>query len=216
MAEFTTFEASSLSQNEAYRLMTGGIAPRPIAWVTTLNNDGFVNAAPFSSFNYMGHTPPALAVSIATRNGVLKDTAANILDTREFVVNMPNVDTLDLMHATSAEYPAEISETALHNIDLLKSTIVKPPRIASTLVQFECKLDNAIAFGPGVHTLFLGEVVAIHVSNSIFDGRYLDIAGMKPVMRIGGPFYATLGEILRREPVFSVAPTDDLNNEVRK
>lgn len=216
MAAFTTFETSSLSPNEAYRLMTGGIAPRPIAWVTTVNKDGFVNAAPFSSFNYMGHTPPALAVSIATRNGVLKDTAANILETGEFVVNMPNIDTLDLMHATSAEYDPETSETALHQIDLLDSKIVKPPRIASTLVQFECKLDNAIAFGPGVHTLFLGEVVAIHISDSIFNGRYVDIAAMKPVMRVGGPFYATLGEILQREPVFTIASTDDLNNEVRK
>ncbi len=101
MTSFTTFDPLSLPSDDSYRLMTNCIVPRPIAWITTVNEAGVVNAAPFSSFNYMGHTPPILAVSIATRKGVLKDTARNINRSREFVVNIPNEDTLHAMHATS-------------------------------------------------------------------------------------------------------------------
>ena len=88
MGDFITIDAAGLSTPEAYRLICGCVTPRPVAWITTRSAAGRVNAAPFSSYNYVAHSPPMLAVNIGSRNGQLKDTARNMQDTREFVVNV--------------------------------------------------------------------------------------------------------------------------------
>ena len=198
MAGHVTLDASLLDTEAAYSLLIGCVVPRPIAWITTVNAAGKVNAAPFSSFNYVAHSPPMLAVNIGTRAGGLKDTARNIVDTREFVVNVATEATLEVMHKSSADYPPEVSETEALSIALAPSRFVKPPRIAASPIQMECRLERSITLGRGLNTLYIGEIVAFHLSPEIFDGRRVDSAKMRPVARLGGPYYAALGEIFNR------------------
>lgn len=147
MKDFIRVDGQGLDPADAYRLVVGCVVPRPVAWITTQDRSGRVNAAPFSSYNYVATRPPMLAVNISTLDGDLKDTARNIIETREFVVNVSTEADLEIMHASAAEYPPEISEPEALGIPLLPSHHVKPPRIASTPVQMECRLDQAIELG---------------------------------------------------------------------
>lgn len=195
---FRFIDAAGLDTAEAYRLIIGCVVPRPIAWVTTVDADGCVNAAPFSSYNYVATTPPMLAINIASRDGQEKDTARNIRASGEFVVNVATEATMDLMHACGENYAPGISETDALGIALLPSRLVRPPRIALTPVQMECRLDQVVVLGQGVNTLFIGEVVAFHLSSEVYDGQRVDSARLRPLARLGGPFYAGLGEIFHR------------------
>ncbi|MBO1076841.1 flavin reductase family protein [Roseomonas marmotae] len=198
--QFTFIDGQGLDTAAAYRLIVGCVVPRPIAWVTTVNEDGLVNAAPFSSYNYVATSPPMLAVNIATRagDGAMKDTARNILATGEFVVNVATEATMDAMHDSAEEFPPEVSEVEALGLALLPSRHVRPPRIAATPVQMECRLDQVVKLGRGVNTLYIGEVVAFHLSSQVFDGARVDSTKMRPVARLGGPYYAALGEIIHR------------------
>jgi flavin reductase (DIM6/NTAB) family NADH-FMN oxidoreductase RutF len=205
MTRFVTLPTQDMSTEEAYRLLCGCVTPRPVAWITTQSADGRVNAAPFSSYNYVAHSPPMVAINIGSRAGELKDTARNIRETGEFVVNVATESTLELVHASGADYPPEIGEPEQLGIELVASTIVKPPRILATPVQMECRLEQMLPLGRGLNTLYIGEVVAFHLSDGIFDGRYVDTVAMRPISRLGGPYYAGLGEIFHR-PMLQAPP----------
>ena len=205
MAEFVTVDASSLDTTAAYRLMIGCVTPRPIAWVTTVNAEGKVNAAPFSSYNYVSHSPPMLAINIGLREGRLKDTARNIVATGEFVVNVVTEANMELMHASSAEYAPDESEIDALGIGLLPGAKVRVPRIAVAPIQMECRLERAIELGRRLNSLYIGEVLAFHLSCEFYDGRQVDSARMRPIGRLGGPYYAALGEIFMR-PVLQKPP----------
>ena len=127
---YTCIDGDQLDTETAYRLVVGCVVPRPVAWITTVDEHGRVNAAPFSSYNYVATSPPMLAVNIALRasTGDVKDTARNILRSREFVVNVATVDNMDLMHRSAAEYGPEVSEAEVLGIPLLPSRHVQPPR----------------------------------------------------------------------------------------
>lgn len=195
---FTCVDGQDLDSEAAYRLTVGCVVPRPVAWITTMDSEGRVNAAPFSSYNYVATHPPMVAVNIVSRAGADKDTARNIRATGEMVVNVATEHTMELMHRTAAEYPAEVSEAEMLGLELLQSRRVKVPRIAITPVQMECKLEKIVPLGSGVNTLYIAEVVAFHLSDQIYDGRRVDSVGMRPIARLGGPFYASLGEIHQR------------------
>lgn len=197
---FTCVDREALDTETAYRLLVGCVVPRPIAWITTVDASGRVNVAPFSSYNYVATSPPMLAVNIALRagDGAIKDTARNILESREFVVNVATEATMDAMHRSAWEYPPDVSEAEVLGLELLPSRHVRAPRIASSPVQMECRLDQAVTLGRGVNTLYIGEVVAFHLSEAVYDGRRVDAERMRPVARLGGPFYSGLGEIFHR------------------
>ncbi|WP_439589744.1 flavin reductase family protein [Hydrogenophaga sp.] len=196
---YITRPSAGMSSEEAYRLLTGAVVPRPIAWITTVDDEGVVNAAPFSSYNYVAHSPPALAVNIASRaDGSLKDTARNMLRSREFVVNVATVENLDALHASSAAYAAEVSECATLGIPLEPSHFVRVPRIAASPIQMECRLLQSVPLGD-VNTLYIGEVVAFHLSPTVFDGRRIDVRQLQPLARLGGPFYTQVGPVTERQ-----------------
>lgn len=197
---FTCVDRDALDTETAYRLLVGCVVPRPIAWITSVDANGRVNAAPFSSYNYVATSPPMLAVNIARRasDGALKDSAANIMATREFVVNVATEATMEEMHRSAWEYPPEVSEVEILGLPLLPSRHVRAPRIASTPIQMECRLDQAVVLGRGINTLYIGEVIAFHLSSAVFDGRRIDPARLRPLARLGGPFYAQLGEIIEK------------------
>jgi flavin reductase (DIM6/NTAB) family NADH-FMN oxidoreductase RutF len=198
LEDFVFVDGASLDTAAGYRLLIGCVTPRPIAWVTTVSAAGIINVAPFSSYNYVSTSPPMLAFNVAMRSGSIKDTARNILETGEFVVNVATEANIELMHRCGEDFAADVSEAQALGIELLGSRIVSPPRIACSPVQMECRLDQSIVLGRGVNTLFIGEVVAFHLSPSVFDGDRIDSVKMRPVARLGGPYYAGLGEIFHR------------------
>jgi len=198
MDDFIFVDGAGLGTAEAYRLVIGCVVPRPVAWITTMDASGRVNAAPFSSYNYVSTSPPMLAVNIALREGETKDTARNIRDSGEFVVNVATEDNFEVMHACGENYAPKHSETDALGIELLPSRRVRPPRIAMAPVQMECRLDQAVVLGRGINTLFIGEVVAFHLSPRVYDGTRVDSVKLRPIARLGGPFYSGLGEIYHR------------------
>ena len=108
--EFILIDGDGLDTAAAYRLLIGCVVPRPIAWITTVDAQGRVNAAPFSSYNYVATSRPMFAVNIAARADAIKDTARDIRETGEFVVNVATEASMELMHACGAEYARDISE----------------------------------------------------------------------------------------------------------
>jgi len=198
MDDFIYIDAQGIDTATAYRLIVGCVTPRPVAWITTANASGHVNAAPFSSYNYVATSPPMVAVNIATRAGQIKDTARNIRETGEFVVNIATEATMELMHRCGEDFDPHVSEAEALGLELLPSRRVKPPRIAITPVQMECRLDQAVVLGRGVNTLYIGEIVAFHLSPAVYDGKRVDSVALRPVARLGGPFYAALGQIFHR------------------
>ncbi|PZW38955.1 flavin reductase (DIM6/NTAB) family NADH-FMN oxidoreductase RutF [Humitalea rosea] len=199
--DFTYIDCAEIDTATAYRLVVGCVVPRPIAWITTVDARGRVNAAPFSSFNYVATSPPMLAVNIATRagsEGLVKDTARNIRETGEFVVNVATEAMMEAMHLSAQEFPPEISEPEALGLKLLPSRRIAPPRIAGSPVHMECRLDQAVTLGRGINTLYIGEIVAFHLAGTVFDGTRVDSVKLRPIARLGGPFYSALGEIFDR------------------
>lgn len=207
MSSYTEVDAAALDTATAYRLICGIVVPRPIAWITTVGTDGVVNAAPFSSYNYVAHSPPMLAVNIGSRLGVLKDTARNIRETGFFCVNVATEGAMEAMHGCGADYPPEVSEPEALGIALLSGTRGPVPRIAASPIHMECRLDQFVTLGRGLNTLYIGEVLAFHLSREVYDGRHVDSVKLRPLARLGGPYYATLGEIHHR-PALQRPPGD--------
>lgn len=188
-------DASSLDRIATYKLMTGAIVPRPVAWVTTRSVDGIVNAAPYSAYTLISPDPPLLVFHSSRRNGD-KDSARNIRATGEFVVNVADEDLLLQMHNSSAVLPPEMSETTEFGIELAPSVTVTPPRIKASPVCFECKLVQMTDVGNEPHTVIMGQIVHFYVADRVYQNGRIDQAKLRPVARIGGPTYARLGELI--------------------
>ena len=139
------FDLDDVGTQNAYKLLAATVMPRPIAWVVTQDLEGTVNAAPFSFFNVMGSAPPTVALGIlADRERGFKDTARNILDTEEFVVNLVPERLVGAMNVTAVDAPRGVDELALANLATAPSSRVRPPRIAESPVNFECVLTQLI------------------------------------------------------------------------
>ena len=135
-------DPATLPHQEAYKLLTGSVLPRPIAWVSTINKDGVTNLAPFSFF--MGVCAKPLTIAFAPMqkpNNTPKDTLINIRETKEFVVNMVSESLVKRMNQTSADYPFGISEFDQAGLTETKSIIVSPPRVLESPISLECKLQ---------------------------------------------------------------------------
>lgn len=202
--DHASLDAEGMDTATAYRLLCGVVAPRPVAWITTVDAHGVVNAAPFSSYNYVAHSPPMVAVNIGRRGAGLKDTARNIERSGEFVVNVATLATLEPMHQSSAEYPPEHSETEALGLALLPGRWTAVPRIAISPVHLECRLHAQLSLGP-LNTLYIGRVLGFHLDRGVYDGRQVDTVKLQPVARLGGPYYAALGQIFER-PVLQAPP----------
>lgn len=208
MSDFQTLDTHDMDPATAYRLLVGAVVPRPIAWISTVGPAGKVNLAPFSSYNYVATTPPMLAVNIALRagtDGEMKDTARNILETGEFVVNVATLETMEAIRQSAQNFPPEESEVEALNLPTLPSRHVRAPRIALSPVQMECRLDQTVPLGKGINTLYIGEVLAFHFADHVFDGRRIDVAKMNPISRLAGPFFGGLGEMYER-PMLQYTP----------
>ena len=204
--EMHILESRDLTAGEAYALLVGAVVPRPIAWITSIDLNGSVNAAPFSCYTFVCNRPPMLGVNIGRRDGTLKDTAHNVHELGEFVVNVVPEDLAAPMHHSSAEYPAGASEPALLGIELAPSRRVKPPRIAPSPISMECRLHRIVELGEDRSEFIIGEIMVFHVADEVHANGRIDIRKFHPLARLGGPHYARLGEIITMPVVGNPEP----------
>jgi flavin reductase (DIM6/NTAB) family NADH-FMN oxidoreductase RutF len=178
---------------DVYQLLVGIVTPRPIAWVTSLDAEGRVNLAPFSFFNAFGANPPVVVFSPTLRsNSSRKDTLLNVEATGEFVLNAAVESVAEQMNLSSSELPHGQSEIELAGLSTLPSLKVKPPRIAASPVHMECKVLQILPIGNGpiAANLVIGEVLVIHVSESVLDSTgKIDPRQLKTIARLGGDHY---------------------------
>lgn len=190
-------DTANLPPRDLHRLMSSIVVPRPIAWITTLSQAGIVNLAPFSCFTIVSNKPPMLGVNIGRKaTGQRKDTSTNILASREFVVNIGDATQMVAIHESSAEHAPDISEAELLGLGTLASHTVKIPRLADAPVSMECKFHSVTGFGEIGAEFFVGEVTTIHLRDGLYQDNKIDTSNLNPICRIGGPNYATLGEIV--------------------
>jgi flavin reductase (DIM6/NTAB) family NADH-FMN oxidoreductase RutF len=203
MSRHDEIAADSLGASEAYRLMISLVAPRPIAWVSSADQAGRSNLAPFSYFQAVCSHPPTIVLGIGPRaDGQAKDTLANILETREFVINHVSEALAEAMNASAAPYPPGRSEFAALGVEAAPSTLVTPPRVAAAKASLECHLQHAIPLGEHPQggpssTLVVARVVHFHIAEGLLEkdarGRWkgIDPARLAAVGRLGGIAYTT-------------------------
>jgi flavin reductase (DIM6/NTAB) family NADH-FMN oxidoreductase RutF len=184
--------AAAGAQN-VYKLMVGVILPRPIAFVSTVSADGVRNLAPFSFFTAVSANPPVIAFSPMVRgsDSKRKDTLHNIEATREFVVNIVSEDFAGQMNLCSGEYPPEVDEFVVSGLTPLDSDLVRPPRVAESKAQMECRLLEVVhvSVKPLGGSIVLGEVLRFHVADEILDNYRVDPDVLRAIGRMGGPTY---------------------------
>jgi flavin reductase (DIM6/NTAB) family NADH-FMN oxidoreductase RutF len=198
-------EIGRMGRQEKYKLLIGCVVPRPIAWISSISAEGVINVAPFSFFNVACIDPMMISVSVGRKaGGVPKDTARNIRETGEFVVNMVDVYNVDLANQTSADYPSATSEAEAVGLTLVPAKTLKVPRIGESRIHFECKLHQALTFGePAQADFLIGEVLHVQVADELYRDGKIDIETFAPVSRLAGHSYARIGEQFERpRPVY--------------
>jgi flavin reductase (DIM6/NTAB) family NADH-FMN oxidoreductase RutF len=193
--------ASSLGPEALYRLISGVVVPRPIAWVTTLSEAGVVNLAPFSCFTFVSNKPPLLGINIGRKAGRRKDTGANIHALGEFVINIGDSSQMAQIHESSAEHPPEVSEVDVLGLATAACETTRVPRLRDVPVSMECRLERVIAFGDTGAEFVVGEILVFHIREGLLHNGKVDTRALDPVCRIGGPNYATLGKVVTMRPV---------------
>ena len=175
--------------------LQGAVAPRPIAFASTLDENGNPNLSPFSFFNVFSSNPPILIFSPArrVRDNSIKHTLINSKNTKEVVINVVNYDIVQQMSLSSTEYPDGVNEFEKAGLTMLKSDLVKPFRVAESPVQFECKVNEVVALGNegGAGNLVICEVVKIHIDEAVLDENgTIDQHKIDLVARCGGNWYS--------------------------
>ena len=190
-ANFTTLDFADIPGPQAYDILVATIHPRPIALVSSVSAEGHQNLAPFSFFMIGGSNPPSLAFSPTQSAYGPKDTLRNIEETGEFVVNLVHREMAQSMNLTAKVYPHEVSEWGQAGFSALPSVKVGPSRVGESLVQFECRLFRVVAHGdgPGAARYIIGEVLATHLAQDVWDGSNVIDERLRPIARMGGPNY---------------------------
>ncbi len=179
------------------------VVPRPIGWVTSLSPDGLVNLAPFSFFNAVGDSPPIVAFAPQGRkpDRPIKDTLANVAATGEFVCNLATHTLREKMNLTSAHLPAGVDEMRATGLTPAPSRLVRPPRVADSPAQLECRLLQILDLptwdAAERQALVLGQVVGIHIDDSLIKDGRVDIVSVQPIARLGYSLYATVDKSFR-------------------
>jgi flavin reductase (DIM6/NTAB) family NADH-FMN oxidoreductase RutF len=197
-----------LDAETAYRLITGIVVPRPIAWVTSLSGSGVVNLAPFSAFTFVSPKPPMLAISVGRKGGVYKDTAQNILNNEEYVVHIADSSLMNAVHESSTEHPPDVSEVEELRLATLPGERIKVPRLAAAPIAMECRFRQCLEFGETRSRLIVGEVLVFHIRDGLLNNGKIETEALDPIARIAGPRYAKMGEIVTLKPVFQTSKTE--------
>ena len=182
-----------------YKLLTGTIIPRPIGWISTIDEQGVNNLAPFSYFNMVSSDPPCVVFSTRRDNNQNKDTLNNVLSNGQFVVNLVTFDVVEPMNATSEAFAPDVDEFSATNLTPIDAVFVKPKRVKESPIHLECEMmhhyfmDNETGGGA---CLIVGRVEIIHIDDAILmENNRINLDVYKPVARLAGSNYAKLGEI---------------------
>lgn len=179
---------------DLYKLLIGSVVPRPIALVSSLSASGVRNLAPYSFFNAICSNPPCICFATGFRAGTgsAKDTLQNIRQTGEFVVNIVSESMAEAMNLTSGEYAPEVDEFEVSGLTPVPSDLVKPARVAESLVQMECRLQQIVVVSdrPSGGALVIGEVIRFHIDDEIIDNFRIDPDKLRAIGRMGGTSYS--------------------------
>jgi len=184
-----------ISTGRLHGYLLGAVSPRPIAFASTVDENGDINLAPFSFFNVFSANPPILIFSPARRgrDNTTKHTFDNVLKVKEVVINIVNFDMVQQMSLASTEYPKGVNEFIKSGLTPIASEVVKPPRVLESPVQFECKVKEVVILGKegGAGNLVICEVLRIHIKEEILDKNgVIDQHKIDNVARMGGNWYS--------------------------
>jgi flavin reductase (DIM6/NTAB) family NADH-FMN oxidoreductase RutF len=194
--EMTTIVPTDLDPRDAYRLLISAVVPRPIGWASTIGANGTLNIAPFSFFNAVSNMPLTVMISVGQRTGQPKDTLRNARETGEFVINIVDEDLAAAMNITSGEWAYDVNEFDRAGLTTAASIDVKPPRVAAAPIALECKVTQIVPVQDTTYTMILGRVLRFHIRVGLLrPNGAIDAALLKPVARLSGDEYATLGRV---------------------
>ena len=198
-----SIDPNDLQERENYKFLIGSIIPRPIAFVTSVNEDSVVNGAPFSFFNVVSSNPPMISVSVQRKKGQMKDTSRNIAANGEFVVHVVSEEFVRAINETAANLPPDESEIERAGLTLVPSDIVKVPGVQEAKVRFECTLEQTLTLGgdengPGCD-LLIGRVRKYHIEEDLYKEGYIDKDQLRAMSRLAGNDYATIGDVVTIE-----------------
>jgi flavin reductase (DIM6/NTAB) family NADH-FMN oxidoreductase RutF len=187
------FDPANHTTSDIYKLMIGAIVPRPIALVSTVDEAGVRNLAPFSYFTACSANPPVVVFCPVMRPlpAGVKDTLRNIMATREFVVNIVSEEFAEGMNATAAQVSPDVDEFELSGLTPIPSDLVKPARVAESHIHMECRLRQVVHVSdqPGGGSLVLGEVLRFHVREDLIDNFRIDPEKLRAIGRMAGSTY---------------------------
>jgi len=197
---YLEFDPAVIDRRQVYRLLTGSVVPRPIGWASTVSASGITNLAPFSFFTVVCHVPPMVSLTIGPKaDGSEKHTLKNVRATGEFCINVVTQPVWKEMVDSATDFPEDESEFDKTGLAAIPSAKIRPPRVKGVPIQLECRLERIIELGPHRHALVIGEVVYFHVDPAYMTDGYIDMAKLRPIGRLNGFSYTTLGEILQRK-----------------
>ncbi len=192
------FGPEKLSERDNYKFMIGSIIPRPIALITSVSEDEVLNVAPFSYFNIVTSNPPIVSVAFQRKNGEFKHTAKNILEKKEAVIHIVDVDNVDEANKTAANLPAEDSEFDATNFTRIPSKTVSIPSLKETKIRFEVELYEHVVVeneGKPSADLLLLKIKQYHIEDSLYEEGRIDPDGLAAVSRLAGHDYAEIGRM---------------------
>jgi flavin reductase (DIM6/NTAB) family NADH-FMN oxidoreductase RutF len=196
-SEPTVFRFDAIEMRERYKLLTASVVPRPIAWITSVDKNGALNAAPFSFFNVFSEDPALVIIGVDRKaDGTIKHTVQNIEATGVFTVNLADVGLAKSMVATAALFPREVSEPEALGLALAPGITTLVPRLADAPIALECELFELRCLSAHRH-LVMGEIRALIARSGLFDPetKRIDPARYQPIARLHGTSYAGLGEV---------------------
>ncbi len=189
-----SFDPYDLPLAKRHQFIVGSVGPRPIAWASTINENGQSNLAPYSFFNAFSANPPILVFSSNRRgkDNTTKHTLHNIMANKEVVINVVTEEVMHQMSITSTDYDESVNEFEKAGVTMVESEIVKPFRVGESKVQFECKVNDIIHLGEegGAGNLFICEIVKMHISETVLDeNEMIDPQKLRQVGRLGRYYY---------------------------
>ncbi|MBI4284610.1 MAG: flavin reductase family protein [Chloroflexi bacterium] len=186
-----------MDYRDAHHLLIGAIVPRPIAWVSTVGENGVFNLAPFSFYAGLSVKPAIVGFAVGSRrDGSPKDTLRNVLFRKDFVINVVNEALQDTMNTSATPFPPEVSEFEKAGLTPARADLVKAPLVAEAPVSMECQLRQILEFGefPNQSSFIIGEVLLMHVKDGLLVNGAIDVAQLKAIGRLEGDNYCRTGD----------------------
>jgi len=191
-------DPATLDRKTAHEIMVGAALPRPIAFISTIGENGIYNLAPYSFFIPMSVKPAIVGVGIGRkRDGSKKDTLVNIEFTGDFVINVVTESLAEAMNQTAGEYPPEVDEFRVSKLTPGKADFVKSPMVGESPIKMECRLLQILEFGefPGMNNFVIGKVVQVHVKDEFWANGDIQSSRLKTIGRMGGDLYCRTTDV---------------------